>query len=982
MAKKRRNRAQSVASETNAFSLSIRRTAVSLAVAAALPGVMVAPQTAFAQDDAAEDEAMEEIVTYGKFRQSLVDAISTKRNSTGIVEAISAEDIGKLPDSSIAETLARLPGLAGERVNGRTSGISVRGFKEDYTGVTMNGREILGIGDNRGVEYDLYPSEIISGVVVSKTPDASMTHQGIAGVIDLRTTRPLDAQPHLVVNGKYEQNDLESANPDFDDTGHRLALSYSDVFADDTVGIALAVATTESPSQEQQFRGWGYAGVSCDGAGNFNNATDLTGDLQCNDSILGGHDTFVRSAMLERDTISGVLQYAPNDDLTVTLDALYIDFQDDKVFRGIEEGGPEWGGTQYTVTAVEDGLVTAATMEPGFLSVIRNDGERRKAELSQFGLNIEYSLTDDWSLEFDVAHGESDKTVTNIESYAGVGRSGLSTQGDPTARAFVMGPTGAFYSNHPTIAPVDLADFDTIRLAGPQAWGGGMQNLPEFADTTASDGSTIGPFQAQDGFINEPIFDESLTTLNLEFSRPLDFGIVTGTTFGLYYSDREKSKDNGGSYLTAPTWPDDGPIPEQYRAGTTDVSFLGLGSMVAYDGIGLYDSGFYTASDAAILQPDREGDSYTIEETITTAYGMIDFDTEWVGIPVSGNLGVQIVNVDQTGRGVGAFIGPSGFVETAPIVDGDDYTDVLPSLTVNFEVAEDQMIRFAASKTVSRPRLDDMKPNNQVNFNFNAGNVSNPDPAAGPWSGSAGNARLKPLEANQYDFAYEWYFADDGLMSIGYFHKDLTNWHADGSFIADFTPFYVPGYHESIDPNTGDVITPATFLGVVSAKADGLEGYVAGWDLQVNLPFHVFSDAVDGFGLVAAAALYDGKLDNGERVPGLSEESLQSTVYYERGGFQARVSWTKRSFFSTEVPQLSLALTPTVDQGAELIDAQIGFDFGLAGFSGWLEGLTLSLEGQNLTDEDTLQTNNDPREVTKWQSFGSNYLLNVNYKFN
>ena len=134
--------------------------------------------------------------------------------------------------------------------------------------------------------------------------------------------------------------------------------------------------------------------------------------------------------------------------------------------------------------------------------------------------------------------------------------------------------------------------------------------------------------------------------------------------------------------------------------------------------------------------------------------------------------------------------------------------------------------------------------------------------------------------------------------------------------------------------------------------------------------------------MVAAAALYDGKLDNGERVPGLSEESLQSTVYYERGGFQARVSWTKRSFFSTEVPQLSLALTPTVDQGAELIDAQIGFDFGLAGFSGWLEGLTLSLEGQNLTDEDTLQTNNDPREVTKWQSFGSNYLLNVNYKFN
>ena len=242
MGKKQRKSAQSVSDESNNLSLNIRRTAVSLAVAAALPSAMMAPQVALAQDDG-EEEVMEEIISYGKFRQSLVDAISTKRNSTSIVEAISAEDIGKLPDSSIAESLARLPGLAGERRNGRTSGISVRGFKEDYTAVTMNGRELLGIGDNRGVEYDLYPSEIISGVVVYKTPDATKTHQGIAGIVDLRTTRPLDAQPHLVINANYESNGLSSANPDFDDTGHRLALIYSDVFANDTIGLALAVAT-------------------------------------------------------------------------------------------------------------------------------------------------------------------------------------------------------------------------------------------------------------------------------------------------------------------------------------------------------------------------------------------------------------------------------------------------------------------------------------------------------------------------------------------------------------------------------------------------------------------------------------------------------------------------------------------------------------------------------------------------------------------
>ncbi len=980
MVTKKRASECSQSEDKNLF-LTTRRTAISMAVTAALSGAMAMPATVHAQDDA-DNDTIEEIVTYGKFRQSLVDAIATKRGSATIVEALSAEDIGKLPDSSIAESLSRLPGLSGERRNGRTSGLSVRGFREEYVGVSMNGRELLGMGDNRGVEYDLYPSEIISGVLVYKTPDATLTTQGIGGIIDLRTTRPLDATPYLVANANIEQNDLNSANPDFDDDGHRLALSYSGTFSNGTVGLALAAATTESPSQEEQFRGWGYADVSCDGAGNFNNATDATGgQLACGDKILGGHDTFVRSAILERDTITGVLQFAPNDDITVSLDALYIDFSEEKVFRGVEEGGAEWGGTPYTVTSVENGLVTAGTMEPGFLSVIRNDGERKLADMTQFGLNIEYDLNDDWALELDVSHSEVDKTITNIESYAGVGRAGLSTQGSPAPRSWTMGPNGAFYTPHPTLAPVDLSDFNTILLAGPQAWGGGMQNVVQFADTTASDGSTIGPFQAQDGFINEPIFDEELTTVKLAASRGLDFGILTAVDFGVQYSDRSKSKDNGGFYLTAPTWPDDGPVPEQFRVGATDLEAFGLGSVVAYDGIGLFDSGLYTVSDAALLSPDREGDSYVIDEELLTAYFKVDFGTEIGTIPVTGNFGVQVISVDQTGSGFSSFVGPSGFVDATPITDGDDYTDVLPSLNLNFEVQDGHYVRVAASTTISRPRLDQMKPNGQVNFNFNAANVSNPNPTAGPWSASTGNAKLKPLEANQFDLAYDWYFADDGFTSVAFFYKDLTNWHADGSFIADFTEFYVPGYHESVDPITGATITPATFLGVVSAQADGLEGFVRGWEVQTNLPLHVFSGALDGFGIIASAALYDGKLDNGAPVPGLSEESYSSTVYWERGGFQARVSWTKRDKFSTETPQLSLALTPTVDQGAELIDAQIAYDFGLGGFD-VLDGLTISLQGQNLSDEDTLQTDSDARQVTKSQSFGANYLLGINYKFN
>ncbi len=969
MAKKQRNRAHSVSIQNKPFSMNIRRTAVSLAVAAALPGAMILPSTVYAQD--ADEGVVEEIVTYGKYRKSLVESISSKRNSATIVEAISAEDIGKLPDSSIAESLARLPGLAGERRNGRTSGLSVRGFREEYVGVSMNGRELLGMGDNRGVEFDLYPSEIISGVLVYKTPDATMTTQGIGGIVDLRTTRPLDANPYFVVNANFESNDLDSANPDFDDDGHRFAISYSDTFADETIGLALAVASSESPSQEQQFRGWGYPTANPSNAGP---GITLTG----NEAILGGHDSFARSAMLERDTVTGVLQFAPNEDLTVTFDALYIDFNEDKAFRGVEEGGAEWGTGAYTVTGVDNGLVTSGFID-GFLSVIRNDGERKEAELTTFGVNLKYNLGEEWNLAFDVAHSEVDKTITNIESYAGVGRAGSTTQGAASPRSWETTSTGVFYTDHPTAPGVDLGDFNTIRLAGPQAWGGGMSNVAQFQPQAGF--PNIGPAQSQDGFVNQPIFDEELTTVKIEAERSLDLGILSNVEFGVYYSDRSKSKINNGFFLTASSWPDDGVIPEQFRVGTADLSFVGIGDVVAYDGLALFDSGFYIATDGGLLEPSRAGDTYEIEEELITAYAKFDFDTQIGDVPVNGNFGLQVVNADQQGNGFDSRVDASLFNLATPITDGDDYTDVLPSLNINFEVSENQVVRAALSKTISRPRLDDMKPNNQVSFNFNFGNVSSTEPAGGPWSASAGNAKLKPLEADQFDLAYDWYFADDGFVSLAFFYKDLVNWHKNNNFIADFTQFYIPGFHQGVDPaDNTNIIAPQTFLGVVSSKDDGLTGFVRGWEAQANIPFHKFSGALDGLGVIASAALYDGSLDDGSRVPGLSEESFQGTIYYERNGFQARVSWTKRDKFATQVQGLSLALEDTIDQGAELIDAQIGYDFGQGGFDK-LDGLYISLQGQNLTDEDTVQSNDDLRQITKFQTFGANYILNVNYRF-
>ncbi len=949
--------------------------ALAVAAAAAVPATDTQAQDAVAIE--------EEMIVTG-FRRSLQDSLNLKREESSIVEAVSAEDIGKLPDSSIAESLARLPGLAGDRRNGRTSGISVRGFNENYVGTTMNGRELLGMGDNRGVEYDLYPSEIISAAVVYKTPEAGLITQGVGGTVDLRTLRPLDSDRIIAVNANYEQNDLESANPDFDDTGHRLSFTYADQYADDTIGLALAIATTESPSQEEHFRAWGYT-----------------------DGLIDGHDSFVRSAVLERDTFSGVVQFEPTEALTLTLDALFIDFEETEVKRGLEE---VIGGVSSNLVT-EEGRVTSGDFA-GFHSVIRNDFQREEAELETFGINLEYRFSDTWSLEFDASMGEVTKEITDVETYSGAGRpvpqyvldgdGNFTFDGDgnpitapvdrpANARSFAMTGNGIRFGD--IAGTPNYADPDLIRLAGPQAWGGNLAPVAAFGPTFVNpDGvppdlndQLAGAATAQDGFVNSPVFDEELTTLRLSFEGEVDFGVVTGIEVGVSYSDRKKTKDNDGAFLTAPTWPGDGPIPAQALVGTIDLRHLGDIRILGYDGLGLFDSGYYTVTDAAGdptgpnrgLETGRLGDSYTVEEELWNVYVQADLATEVGGVNVTGNIGVQIAQADQKSTGWDTSTGEDFFVVATPVSGGDDYTEILPSLNLSFEVADDIYIRTALAKTLSRPRMDDMRPNNQVSFQFNDFNILNTDPQNSAWTGSSGNPELRPLEANQFDLAYEWYFAAEGLVSLTYFYKDLVNWTVAGSTVENFAEFYIPGgFHDATDGSP-----PATFLGVVTNREDGLEGFVRGQELLFSFPFGLFSDALDGLGLTASATFADGELDDGSRVPGLSEEIYQLTAYYQRGGFEFRISGRKRDDYVSEVRGISLSLVPLVDAGAELWDAQIGYDFADSGID-YLEGLSVTLQAQNLTDEDTeIVDPSDGRLIRQYQSFGANYLLGVNYKF-
>ncbi len=929
-------------------------------IAFSVTAAMTTGFTAVAQE-AGEEADNTEVIQVTGIRGALQRAQAIKMDNTSIVEAISAEDIGKLPDTSVAESLARLPGLAGERRNGRTSGLSVRGFNENYVGTSLNGRELLGMGDNRGVEYDLYPSEIVSNIVVYKTPEAGLISQGIGGTVDLQTIEPLNADPTFTINGNYEKNAEDAGNPDFDNSGHRLSLNFVDQFADDTLGVALAIAEMESPRQENQFRAWGYDPGNDEAAQMWGTPpTEGEGTPITNELVLTGHDSFTRSAMLERTSIAAVIEYAPTDKLNLQFDALYIDFEENDARRGVEEGGALWGGTPWAATGAENGLVTSGYFD-NFLSVVRNDVRQQKSELTTFGLNVEYAINDDWTAVVDLAMSEVDKELTDVESYSGVGRAGV--DGRPgSARSWVMTPSGPMYGAHPTLPTADLTDPNLISLAGPQPWG---------APIIGSD--------AQDGFVNAPFFDEELNSARFEVQGVVEWGIFSEFTAGVNYSDRSKTKINKGFYLTAPAYPGEDAIPTV--TGVADLSFLGIPGVLAYDSLGLYNSGFYTATDADPVDAGRLGDTYTVEEELLTLYTKLTIDTEIGDMFLKGNFGLQFVDVDQQADGFSTFSDPTGQIAAVSATGGDSYSDVLPTLNLSLEVAEDQYIRTAMSKVQSRPRMDQMKSNNQANFSFNDQNILAGSPAAGPWSGNVGNPQLKPLEANQFDLSYENYFADDGYFSIAFFYKDLTNWHSAAKAVADFSDLYVPGYHQ-----TSDGQAPATFLGLVDFTEDGREGFVRGYEFQVSLPLEYLWEPLEGFGMFASATFMDGELDatetnEVEKVPGLSEEIYSVTMYYENAGWEFRVSATDRDEFGTETRGLSLSLQPTTGQGGKQVDAQIGYDFSESDIE-MLHGLRVTLQGQNLTDEDEIQfANGDPRQVTLFQSYGANYLLGFNYEF-
>lgn len=796
-------------------------------------------------------------------------------------------------------------------------------------------------------------------MVVYKTPEAAVVGQGLSGTVDLRTVRPLDYGRQAIALGiRGESVSLGQLNAGSEDTGYRANFTYIDQFANDTIGVSIGIAQLQSPTQIERFNAWGYPEVEL---GDDRFGITVGGQSvarpgyseEIGNRVIGGSKPYVVSTNLKRTGVIGALDFEPNDRFRATIDAYYSKFEDEQILRGVELP-LYWGGSTVQLqptTTIENGIITSGTYT-GVKGVVRNDANTREADIYSLGGNFEYELTPNWTLVADASLSKVERTDMIVETYSGTGR-GISVGATDTL-GFTTGPDGTRF--RPTL---NYADPNLIQLTSPQGWGGDV--IPG----------------GQDGYLNMPSIEDELVALRGEVERELGDaelgGLFSSLELGLNVTDREKTFSPDQFFLglkanaVDPNRTTSVPVPSNLILGSTALGYLGIPGVLSYDPFSVIGAGLYNL----VRNPNADVASagWTVDEKVTTLYAKLNIDASAGAAEVGGNVGIQVIQTDQSSEGIAAT-GNGGSLIATPRTDGDEYTEVLPSLNLSVRFPAEHTIRLGVSRQLARTRMDDMRAS--INFGYDPAKATSTDISNSPWSGGGGNPKLRPFIANAFDIAYEKYFGTRAYYAIAAFYKDLETYVANVNSVYDFTGFPVTSGPE-----------PRLRQGLVNTPQNRSGGYIRGIETAVSLPAELLISALEGFGASASYSYTESEITPDETqdpitVPGLSKHVANFTVYYERYGFSARTSARYRSSFLGEVAGFGNARTFRNARSETVVDAQVGYEFQ----SGPLEGLSLLLQGQNLTDEPFVtQENDNELRVIDYQEYGRRYLFGLSYRF-
>ena len=956
--------------------------------------------------DAETDKASEEIevIQVSGIRGSLIKSMDVKRSSVGVVDAISAEDIGKFPDTNLAESLQRITGVAIDRANGEGSKITVRGFGPDYNLVMLNGRqmpasslEATSASSSRSYDFANIASEGVAGVEVYKTGRSTISTGGMGSTINILTTKPLNApgmKATFGVKGLMDQSTEEGSN-----ITPELSGLYSNTFDDDKFGVAISGSYQQRDSGNVQantggwrtfpgnINGYDWGGGNADWGGLIPDGENAHQNYPAADSIYSVPQSLgFAFHEIERTRTNGqlVLQYKPVDSLTTTLDYTYAKNEVSDRYNDVSA----WFNFGPSSGVWSDGPVAApivyseAFAAPGDLAM--GGGQFATVnENKSLGFNAKWQVNDNLNLELDYHDSSAESRPdspfgsNNVIGMATFVRTLTTARFDTDLPTLVIGypdgfsgiraedmrVTGSSFRNSQM-----RSDVEQLQLRGKYVFDEGVLNSIDFGVTSSEtqNRSAFSNVQQDNwgglggaGDIDPSVFkldqladnfDASVSSDMLKEFFRWDFNTIRQIANDTY-GDLGSVGDCGTSFCASSIPNVDRPTTEEQQAVYVQLNFAGE--------IGDRPYGL------------TAGVRY--EKTDVTSSALVPV---YSGIAWTGNNEFSLVETGEF-----AYTNLTG-----------SYSNVLPNIDFNIEVVDDVILRASVSKTLARPSYADIQGGQTLNslVRFDGG------------TGARGNPDLDPFESTNLDLTAEWYYDEGSYAAIGYFAKKAKNFigrttveeqtfnlphpvqgaryaeavAAVGSDLTAVRDYIKTNYPETLDENgfilgvPGDA--PATFDITIPVNQDDAKLY--GWEFAVQ---HLFGES--GFGVIANATLVNGDFDydNFSRSEQFAILGMSDTYnfvgFYDKDGIQARLAYNWRDkFLASTVNTLGLQ-NPIYVEAYGQWDASASYDLN--------ENMTFFIEAINLTNESTRSHERNSLQLVNYSETGRRFAIGARYKF-
>ena len=989
----------------------VAKTALKRAPLAAAVSLVVADQVARAQEGVAvpDEASVDEVVVVVGIRQSLQKSMEVKRNRDGVVDAITAEDIGDFPDTNLAESLQRITGVSIDRERGEGARVTVRGFGADFNLVLLNGRQMpTSSGLGRSFDFGDLASEGIAAVEVYKSGRADVPTGGIGSTINIRTTQPLEAPGLRFAGAASAMHDRSTDNGS--SLTPEVSALFSNTFADDTVGVALSAVRQErnSGANTVSVGGWRtfpgevnncWCGVGRSEWGGIPPAGDANQQNRPGDDDLYSVPQNIGYELAEYDRVRTngqlTLQWQASETVTAKLDYTFSELELERTYSNLSAwfnfGGQE---TVWTDGPQASPLVYTENSTNSDFSMAGGQDAWR-SENRATGINLLWDATDRLSLELDYHDSTADRAPNS--------------------------PFG------------DSALLSTAAFSRNKTTGYFGQDLPVLELTLGN------PLSPDDMIVTGSVFQNNVSRMGIAQTRiagtyEFDVGFVESIDFGVQLT--EVDNRSAGSVVQRDAWggvTQPGAIadlltPASARAAfdqvpggddprrQTDYYTFDMGALAARTEM-LQASGEAVVFQLADMGDCGTGlctssrfssDRRTVEES-TAIYAQVNFATEFGVMPVDMRLGVRYEETDVASQALSpSYTGINwiaGNELTALQADMPDFTSLtgaydvlLPSFDFKIDVTSDVVARVSYSETITRPNYGDIQGGQTINSLVRVGGGT----------GNRGNPALLPFEAQNLDFSVEYYYGRDSYVAAGYFRKAVENFIGTSSVVE--TTFDLP--HPALGPlaeaaraATGSTDSGTLYSWILENRADeqgvdaenGVISGVAGRDpaspfnltVPVNIEEatmtgwefviqHTFGDS--GFGAIVNATIaeadvqYDNfSLEQQFVLNGLSD-SANIIAFYDKDGISVRLAYNWRDAFLAGTGQNNVGAGPPTNVAAyQQLDLSASY---------WVtEQVQVFLDALNVTDETTHVFGRSDVQTLFAAQLGARYNLGVRYKF-